>query len=235
MKEQKQQYVTIKGTKEGITLFLDDLCSYDCIIKELDEKLSSSFYDNSDRPFIPVYINVGNRYLLKEQEEEIRTLVRTKKNLVVEKIDSNVMSRSEALEWKRSNEIKSYACTVRSGQILKVKGDLLLIGDVNPGGMVVAGGNIFIMGALKGIAHAGYYGNTKAVIAASLMKPMQVRIYDLISRSPENGEDEYGLRSRLAEIEESGNEMECAYVNDEGFIVVDRLQQLVHLRPNITR
>ena len=44
---------------------------------------------------------------------------------------------------------------------IKVPGDLLLIGDVNPGGTVMAGGNIFIMGSLKGIAHAGCYGNDK--------------------------------------------------------------------------
>ena len=40
---------------------------------------------------------------------------------------------------------------IRSGQVLQVAGDLLLIGDVNPGGTVIAGGNIFIMGALKGL------------------------------------------------------------------------------------
>ncbi|MGM9988638.1 MAG: septum site-determining protein MinC [Bacillaceae bacterium] len=221
MKEQKQQYVTIKGTKEGITLVLDDICSYRTVLEELDEKLTSKFCENSERPLIPVYINVGNRYLTKEQDEEIRTLVRMKKNLVVENINCNVMSRAEALEWKRSNEIKSVTKTIRSGQVLKVQGDLLLIGDVNPGGMVVAGGNIYVMGALKGIAHAGYYGNRNAIIAASLMKPMQLRIYDLITRSPDTTE--------------SGNEMEYAYVNEEGRIAVDRLQQLTHLKPNITR
>lgn len=53
--------------------------------------------------------------------------------------------------------------------MLHVKGNLLLIGDVNPGGTVIAGGNIFVIGALRGIAHAGYYGDAEAVIAASVM------------------------------------------------------------------
>ena len=65
-------------------------------------------------------------------------------------------------------------------------GDLLLIGDVNPGGTVIAGGNIFIMGALKGFAHAGCYGNDQAVIAASSMKPSQLRISDCLNRAPDN-------------------------------------------------
>ena len=45
---------------------------------------------------------------------------------------------------------------ISSGQVFEVPGDLLLIGDVNPDGTVRAGGNIYIMGQLKGIAHAGY-------------------------------------------------------------------------------
>ena len=79
----------------------------------------------------------------------------------------------------------SVAKIIRSGQVLNVTGDLLLIGDVNPGGTVIADGNIFILGALKGIAHAGFDGNTEAVIAASVMKPSQLRISDVLNRAPD--------------------------------------------------
>jgi septum site-determining protein MinC len=219
---QKQQYVTIKGTKDGLTLHLDDTCSYHDLVMELEEKLSVNQTNEPDGPLVAVHLKVGNRYLTPEQEEEIRTLIRTKKNLVVESIDSNVITKEEALGWKRKTEIVSVSKIVRSGQILHVKGDLLLIGDVNPGGTVIAGGNIFILGALRGIAHAGYYGNKEAVIAASVMKPMQLRISDIMSRSPDYKSEER-------------NEMECAYIDDNNQIVVDRLQLLTHLRPHLTR
>lgn len=221
--EQNQQLVTIKGTKDGITLHLNDTCSYGDLLQEIDEKLSASQYDNSDNPLISVHVKIGNRFLTPEQDDELRTLIRKKKNLVVDTIDSQVVSVEEALEWKRNNEIVSVAKTVRSGQVLEVKGDLLLIGDVNAGATIIAGGNIFVMGVLRGIAHAGYYGNKNAIIAASLMKPMQLRISDVMNRAPDHT------------YPEDGNEMECAYVDDENHIVVDRIQLLSHLRPNLTR
>lgn len=87
----------------------------------------------------------------------------------------------------------------------------------------MAGGNIFIMGALKGIAHAGCLGNKQAIIAACVMKPSQLRISDCINRAP----DHYP--------EEEPREMECAYIDENNQIVVDRLQALMHLRPELTR
>jgi septum site-determining protein MinC len=217
----KQQYVTIKGTKDGLTLHLDDACSFEELLQEIDEKLSTSYYDSDDRSLIEVQVRVGNRYVTTKQEEMLRTLIRNKKNLVVDTIESNVMTKEQAIQWKSETEIVSVTKIIRSGQCLEVKGDLLLIGDVNPGGTVIAGGNIFIIGALRGIAHAGSRGNDEAIIAASLMNPMQLKIGDIVNRAPDAKGD--------------GHTMECAYINQDKQIVVDRIQLLTHLRPNLTR
>lgn len=221
MKEQKQQYVMIKGTKDGLTLHLDDSCSFGELLQEIDEKLSTNYYDSGERSLIEVHVKVGNRYLSTKHEEELRSLIRNKKNLVVDTIESNVITKEQALEWKRGTEIIPVTKIIRSGQTLEVKGDLLLIGDVNPGGTIIAGGNIFVLGALRGIAHAGCFGDKQAVIAASLMNPMQLKISDVTNRAPDSKGD--------------GNEMECAYINKNNQIVVDRIQILTHLRPNLTR
>ncbi|MGZ0086560.1 septum site-determining protein MinC [Caldibacillus thermoamylovorans] len=213
----------MKGTKDGLTLHLDDRCSYEDLLKEIEERLVNQAGGiASNSPLVSVHLNMGNRYLTPEQEEEVRALIRRSKNLVVESIESNVVSKAEAKEWLRKAEMVTVSRIVRSGQVLHVEGDLLLIGDVNPGGMVIAGGNIFILGALRGIAHAGYGGNMEAVIAASVMKPMQLGIGDVMNRAPDYKTDER-------------NEMECAYINEQNQIVVDRLQLLMHLRPNLTR
>ncbi|GLB58366.1 septum site-determining protein MinC [Cytobacillus sp. NCCP-133] len=218
----KNQNVTIKGTKDGLTLHLDDSCSYSELKKELDIKLSESSRAGEDR-LISVRVQVGNRYLTSVQQEELKELIRQKKNLIVESISSNVITKEEAAKQREENEITSAAKMIRSGQVLEVPGDLLLIGDVNPGGTVLAGGNIFIMGALKGIAHAGCRGNKKAVVVASLMKPSQLRISDCINRAPDKDQHD------------EKREMECAYIDENEQITVDRLQVLMHLRPNITR
>lgn len=219
----KRQNVTIKGTKDGLTLHLDDSCSFQELKQELDGKLSASYRATDDHALIPVKLETGNRYLAEAQQEELKTLVRQKKNLVVEEIHSNVITKEEAELLKKEYEVLTVARIIRSGQVVEVAGDLLLIGDVNPGGTVKAGGNIFIMGALRGTAHAGCYGNEQAIIAASSMKPSQLRIGDCINRSP----DHVG--------NEDKHEMECAYIDQNHQIIVDRLQGLMHLRPNLTR
>ena len=74
--------------------------------------------------------------------------------------------------------------TVRSGEYLDIPGDLLILGDVNPGAIVSAEQNIIIWGRLLGIAHAGTKGNTQATISALQLRPVQLRIADKVARGP---------------------------------------------------
>ena len=74
--------------------------------------------------------------------------------------------------------------TVRSGEYLDSHGDLLILGDVNPGAKVSAEGNIIIWGRLLGIAHAGSEGNSKATISALQLRPVQLRIAKKVARGP---------------------------------------------------
>ena len=139
-------------------------------------KLSESSRVQEDNKLITVSVQLGNRYLTDIQMEELKSLIMQKKNFIVETIQSNVLTKEAFEKMKEEQEIISVSKIIRSGQILQVPGDLLLIGDVNPGGTVMAGGNIFVMGVLKGIAHAGCFGNEEAIVAASVMKPSQIRI-----------------------------------------------------------
>lgn len=216
----KRQLVTIKGTKNGLSLHLNDYCSYDELLREIQVKLNESSTLHNEKKDIKVTVELGNRYVTEAQKEEIKLLIHEKQNLFVQDINSNLVTKKEAENWLKKNEVKSITSIVRSGQILEVPGDLLLIGDVNPGGKVIAGGNIYIMGQLKGIAHAGYNGDEKAIVAASIMKPTQIRISQYIDRD---------LVDRPTK---AVREMECAYVNDQA-IKIDRLQVLPHLRPNL--
>jgi septum site-determining protein MinC len=77
--------------------------------------------------------------------------------------------------------------TLRSGQAIHHAGHVTLIGDVNPGAEVVAGGDIVVWGKLRGTAHAGAMGDEEAVVCALEMAPSQIRIGGHIARSPERG------------------------------------------------
>ncbi len=75
--------------------------------------------------------------------------------------------------------------TVRSGMEIRHPGTVVVIGDVNPGGEIIAAGDIIVWGNLKGIAHAGSRGNEQCLIMALQMFPTQIRIANYIARSPE--------------------------------------------------
>jgi septum site-determining protein MinC len=77
--------------------------------------------------------------------------------------------------------------SLRSGQKIRYAGDVVLYGDVNPGAEVIAGGNILVMGKLKGLCHAGARGDDGALIIAFDFRPAQVRIGRKIAIPPDRG------------------------------------------------
>lgn len=75
--------------------------------------------------------------------------------------------------------------TIRSGQSITSDGNLMILGDVNPGAEVIAKGDITVWGILGGIAHAGSEGNSQARIRALKMNAIQLRIADIFARRPD--------------------------------------------------
>jgi septum site-determining protein MinC len=75
--------------------------------------------------------------------------------------------------------------TLRSGDHLQAEGSVLLLGDVNPGARISAAGNVLVWGRLRGIAHAGVAGDRGARIVALQLRPLQLRIADMVARGPE--------------------------------------------------
>lgn len=79
--------------------------------------------------------------------------------------------------------------TLRSGFSLEHPGHVTVIGDVNPGAEVIAGGDVVVWGRLRGMVHAGAEGDKKAVVCALDLSPTQLRIADQIAIPPqERGE-----------------------------------------------
>ena len=85
-----------------------------------------------------------------------------------------------------SKDLTIHRGTLRSGDHLQVEGSLLVLGDVNPGARVSAGGDVRVWGRLRGIAHAGQAGNAAARIVALQLRPLQLRIADAVARGPED-------------------------------------------------
>ncbi len=75
--------------------------------------------------------------------------------------------------------------TLRSGQRVECAGDVVVLGDVNIGAEVIAGGSIAVMGTLRGLVHAGATGRSDVVVAANALLPGQLRISGKIAVFPE--------------------------------------------------
>ena len=75
--------------------------------------------------------------------------------------------------------------TLRSGQSIHYPGNVTLVGDVNSGAEIVAGGSIIVWGAIRGVAHAGAFGDEESVICALDLEPSQIRIAGFVGRPPE--------------------------------------------------
>jgi septum site-determining protein MinC len=78
--------------------------------------------------------------------------------------------------------------TVRSGQAIHHPSNIVVLGDVNAGAEIVAGGDILVWGVLRGMVHAGYPDNEQALVCSLLLSPVQLRIAHLLSRPPEGFE-----------------------------------------------
>ncbi|MBK9209210.1 MAG: septum site-determining protein MinC [Anaerolineales bacterium] len=71
--------------------------------------------------------------------------------------------------------------TLRSGTRIEFPGNIVVMGDVNPGAEIVAEGNVIVWGRVRGMIHAGAKGNRSAFICALDLSANQLRIADEVS------------------------------------------------------
>ncbi len=91
--------------------------------------------------------------------------------------------------------------TLRSGQAVEHPHNVVILGDVNPGAEVRAGGDILVFGKLMGLVHAGVRGDETSEIAALRLTPTQIRIASKISRPPDNEAVDFNPQPERAFIE----------------------------------
>jgi septum site-determining protein MinC len=207
--------VTIKGVKDGLVFVLDDTGLLVDVMRELQFKLEKTHRKILFGPLIHVQVKLGKRQLVDAEKEQIRTMIKSRGNLMVQSIETDLPQSSLLVP---DQSIKMIYGMIRSGQTVQHEGKVMLMGDVNPGGIIECTGDIYIMGSLRGMAHAGINGNQQSIIAASHLRPTQLRIAEIISRPP----DEWGIEEAF---------MEFAYICN-GVMEIDKINQLQRVRPD---
>lgn len=74
--------------------------------------------------------------------------------------------------------------TVRSGTRIEYAGNIVVLGDVNPGAEIIAGGSVVVWGRLRGVVHAGAEGDRNALVCALDLSPTQLRIANEVATTP---------------------------------------------------
>ena len=177
----RKQIITIQQKQDQITLRIHEQASNEEIQKELKKKIPElkKLYGNEKTP-----IFVTGKVLKNKEIEDVEKALKNSINVNIE-FDSPKNLGLYSIKKTFENEIKNsdtlfHKGALRSGQKLEYEGSIVLMGDLNGGAEIVAGENIAIVGALRGVAHAGAKGNKKAIITAAAIEAPQVRIANVI-------------------------------------------------------
>ncbi len=192
--------VTFKLTRNGLIIVLDDNLDFAMIKRLLKKKLEESkeFFQG-----VILKTTIKGRDLEEYELNELRTIISEETGF--DDISEDVVT----FDWSKNTvegRTKFYRGTMRSGSQIKFKGNVVIMGDVNPGAEVIATGNILITGILKGTVHAGCKGNRNAIVTAQGIYPTQLRIADIITVPPSS------------EVEKIKN-FETAYIKDNNICI----------------
>lgn len=140
-----------------------------------------------------------------EEDTEETAVSDNEKEIVVEEVEDVVDYEEVKRNNKETEKLPTLYIhrTLRSGQSLTSEGNIVVIGDVNPGAEIVAKGDITVWGVLGGIAHAGSDGNTYSRIRALKLNAIQLRIGDIFARRPDTGNMPYVQKSDTFTPEEA--------------------------------
>ena len=212
--------ITIKGTSDGLIITIG-AGDWRGLVEELDLRLGerASFFKGGR-----VALYVGPRQLTRLQLETVGQIL-NRHNVTLWAVESDSPSTQAAaaelgLETElglpakpapathpRPSSVSGEAIlvqrTLRSGQVIHHPGHVVVIGDVNPGAEIRAGGSVVVWGRLRGTVHAGFSpdAEAKAVVCALQLTPTQLRIGSYITRSP-TGEIGLNMIPEMASVQD---------------------------------
>lgn len=202
----EKEVIKLKGTGDGVRIYLDPESSISEITSSLYEKLRQfrKFFGDghcniyfmgreltpSDKMRLEAIagamlpestVNYGDHKRARKDDSLEKTLELPEEIKAETSIEQNDDSAFREIKDVVTTNFKSsrarfYEGTVRGGKKVESDGHLILVGDVAEDGSVSAVGNIVILGSLRGRAHAGCMGSDSAYIIALDMVPADIRI-----------------------------------------------------------
>jgi septum site-determining protein MinC len=162
--------IVIKGNKDGLyaVISMNKFKDFDDMLEALVEKLSrgKKFYKGAT-----LKITTELKYLTERELSRLKDILFDEFMIKDCLLEDKEEKSSKVFNGIYEGRTKFLRKTVRSGQSINYSGNVVILGDVNPGAEIFAAGNIIVLGSLKGHAYAGFGGNDKAIIAAFSLQP----------------------------------------------------------------
>lgn len=212
---------TIKGLKAGPTFLFHDQAPFSEVMKAVEDELvrAKGFFRDS-----PVVLHFGNRLLNRDEWWKLKELLLGEGLLLRYAVAASQASREllykeglpvreslpePSLEQKSEPPALAKGTNtlylrrgLRGGQKEVFDGDVVVMGDVNQGAEVLAGGDVVVVGTLRGMVHAGYPDNKEAVVVALSLTPLQLRIGPQIARGEDNQNNRRAPRPEIARVKD---------------------------------
>lgn len=184
------EIVKIRGLKTGLQLIFAKDADFDEVQAVLLHKLElgDKFFIRGTTVFAP------KDHFNEEQNEKLRRMFHQhgmlfSTDLKEPNFGAPVKSQPPEKEIQVVEKVKPMLVlnkTIRGGQEIRTESSVLIFGNVNPGAQIIAGGSVDIRGTCRGNIHAGAFGDETACVVADKLRPMQIRIADIIARPPDN-------------------------------------------------
>ncbi|SHJ71810.1 septum site-determining protein MinC [Desulfofundulus thermosubterraneus] len=167
-----RELVSIKGTREGLVILLDPNREFEDIKLHLKRKMESS------RGFFRgARFTVYGQAITGYQRTELENICRQYGLIPSPEISWPFEKKFEQKKAVSPGEpARLVQCVLRSGQEIRHRGSVVIVGNVHPGAQVIAGGSVIIMGSCRGTIHAGAWGNNTATITALKLQPIRLSI-----------------------------------------------------------
>lgn len=195
--------IKFKGIQEGLLIIVEG-SNIEEIKKELDKKImeTSEFYEGIK------FLGVESKSLTNDEILDLNLMLKYKYDLDINlktafnellhpTIEKDYKVKEEStesfVEEFKGEMTKFIYGTLRSGQEIEYEGHIVVVGDVNPGAVLKANGNVVILGILRGIVYAGLGGDENSIIAAYKLIASQLKICNIIGRAPDETEFDHSV------------------------------------------
>ena len=200
--------INIYTTSNKVIIKIEQNALQSEIVLELNEKIKElkKMYKDDKTPIL-----INGKVLKNKEMEEIQNIIKENIDVDIEFESPTTLGLSGIKKTFNKeiaiSETKFHRGSLRSGQKLEFEGSLVIIGDVNGGAEILASDNIVVLGALRGMAHAGAKGNKDAIIAATAIESPQIRISNIIKEIERN--------------EKNDKPKTYAYIDENGEVVIE--------------